>query len=93
MKMLPGEKPDYLTYSVKAIFLIIILIQLSWPGSSQKNTKDHSTFHVSKEGADSNPGSERSPFFTLAKAAKILEPGDVGVVYSGGQVKKQNLPF
>ena len=68
---------------MKVILFLLLAIQLSWPGSCQVNTKDYSTYHVSKDGSDSNPGTERSPFLTLVKAAEILEPGDVCIVHTG----------
>jgi len=77
----------------KVILFLVLAIQLFWLGSCQNNTKDQNslrrinslsgTFHVSKEGADSNPGTKRSPFLTLAKAAEILESGDICIVHSG----------
>ena len=64
----------------KAFLFIVIAVQLTGLGSCENSTN---TYHISKEGADSNPGTLRSPFLTLAKAAEILEPGDVCIVHTG----------
>ena len=80
MKLLTGIKPDYLANGVNILFLLLILIPLSWLGSCQNYANE---YHISKDGADSNPGTERSPFLTLANAAGILEPGDICVVHTG----------
>ena len=63
----------------KVILFIVVAIPLFWLASCQTS----GTYHVSKEGDDSNPGTENSPFLSLAKAAEVLEPGDVCIVHSG----------
>ena len=40
-------------------------------------------FHVAKNGSDFNVGSEKAPFKTISKAAKVALPGDVITVHEG----------
>ncbi|MFY0654045.1 MAG: right-handed parallel beta-helix repeat-containing protein [Cyclobacteriaceae bacterium] len=74
----------------QAITFCFLAIFMCFLYSCQNSTIDQSSsnssseiYHVSKEGADSNSGSESSPFLTLVKAAEILKPGDVCIVHAG----------
>ena len=40
-------------------------------------------FHVSKSGADSNPGNAEKPFLTIGRAAELALPGDTVIVHEG----------
>ncbi|MDR0909330.1 MAG: right-handed parallel beta-helix repeat-containing protein [Spirochaetaceae bacterium] len=40
-------------------------------------------YHVSKKGADSNPGSVGQPFLTVSKAASVAQAGDSVIVHEG----------
>jgi hypothetical protein len=40
-------------------------------------------YYVSKEGIDSNPGTQEKPFFTLQKAAEVAKAGDTCTVREG----------
>jgi len=49
-------------------------------------------YHVAKEGKDSNPGSEQSPFLTIGKAAEMAQAGDVIIVHEGIYREEINPP-
>lgn len=40
-------------------------------------------YHVAKNGADTNPGTENAPFATIQKAANLAAPGDTVLVHEG----------
>lgn len=40
-------------------------------------------YHVAKNGADTNPGTEAAPFLTIQKAANLAAPGDTVLVHAG----------
>jgi len=40
-------------------------------------------YHVTKNGADTNPGTENAPFATIQKAANLAAPGDTVLVHEG----------
>ncbi len=41
------------------------------------------TYHVAKNGSDSNPGTEAEPFLTIQKAAGVLLPGETVILHEG----------
>lgn len=41
------------------------------------------TYYVSKNGSDTNPGTEGSPWQTIQKAADTLKPGDIVLIRQG----------
>ena len=49
------------------------------------NVKNNSTFNlfVSKNGKDTNPGTEELPFLTIQKAADVAKPGDRILIKEG----------
>jgi parallel beta-helix repeat protein len=47
------------------------------------NTSFAATYYVAKNGNDSNPGTEASPWFTIQKAADTLQPGDTVLIRKG----------
>ncbi len=47
-------------------------------------TTIHATeFHVATTGSDANPGTKKSPFHTIQRAADAAQPGDVITVHAG----------
>jgi len=46
-------------------------------------TMSATEYHVSKDGDDSNEGSETSPFLTVSKAAELAIAGDVVIIHEG----------
>ncbi len=40
-------------------------------------------YHVSKKGSDTQEGSEKNPFLTISKAAKVAQGGDTIIVHGG----------
>ncbi len=56
--------------------LIFQLISLS-------HLNSQNTYHVSKSGNDSNPGTSSQPFLTIQRAADIAGPGDIVSVSTG----------
>ena len=63
--MLPGIKPDYLAYSIKALILTLLLFQLSCTNNRTHNTVE---LYVSVTGNDEADGSISNPLATLAAA-------------------------
>ena len=56
------------------------------------------TFYVSKSGVDTNPGTLNQPFYTIQKAADIMQSEDVcviraGIYREGVVVRKDNTSF
>lgn len=50
------------------------------------------TYHVAKDGSDSNDGSVRKPFFTIQRAADVAQPGDTIIVHEGVYRERVNPP-
>jgi len=56
--------------------LMFAMLLLSLPGLG-------ADYHVSPQGADSNPGTVKRPFRTIQRAANIVHPGDTVIVEDG----------
>ena len=79
---------------MKKICTLLLLTSIfSYSGFGQSNSTDQApslqanslsrVYHVSKEGNDSNSGTQASPFRTLTKASEVLEAGNTCVVHAG----------
>ncbi len=55
------------------------------------NTSIAQTYYVAKNGRDSNPGNEDSPFLTIQKAANIVKAGDIVYVKAGTYNEQVNI--
>ena len=64
-----------------AFVLIIILSSIQVP--VQRIEAAGNNYYVSKEGSDSNSGSEASPWLTIQKAAATMTPGDTCFIKKG----------
>lgn len=61
---------------INNLLILIILALFSFNASATE-------YFVSKKGKDSNSGSAKSPFLTIAAASKVAKPGDIITVRAG----------
>lgn len=68
---------------IYGLFPLLILMASASCLSDQNQSTEFNHHHVSKDGSDSNPGNQPSPFLTISKAAEIAMPGDTITVGAG----------
>jgi len=67
---------NFLKYCL--MFSLALVWLLCIPGRAEART-----YYVTKDGNDSNPGTETSPWLTIKKAADTMSPGDTVYVKAG----------
>ena len=66
----------------RSLLLLALLSQLSFAAE----------FHVATHGQDTNPGTRKSPFRTIQRAADLAQPGDTITVHAGTYRERVNPP-
>ncbi len=74
------------TTSLRA-FVLAVPIALTLAGVAS-GPVHAATYHVATSGSDSNPGTQASPWRTIAKAANMMVAGDTAIVAGGTYAEK-----
>jgi len=70
---------------MRVLITALTLVLIACPGFSE-------VYHVSRTGADANPGTEARPFATISAAASVAGPGDTITVHEGVYRERINPP-
>ena len=70
---------------MKVLQLVLFALILSFTASGKE-------YHVAKNGTNNNPGTAKSPFLTIQKAAEMAQPGDIITVREGIYRERINPP-